>query len=73
MKALQKDWNISAMLTETMSCAAIRAAQEAGISWSYWHYSQYCNTDPAFGGKLPPNSFGACILGWGSGNSSKVC
>jgi len=70
---LQDEWNISSMLTETMSCDAIKAAESAGISWSYWHYSQYCNTATAYGGKLPPNNFGACILGWGGGTSSKVC
>lgn len=66
-------WNIAAMLTETMSCSALKAAEVSNISWSYWHYSQYCDTAPAFGAKKPPESFGACILGWGGGQASKTC
>ena len=64
---------MSSMLTETMSCDAIDAAERANISWSYWHYSRYCDTAPQFGSKLPPLSFGACILGWDGGNANKTC
>ena len=73
VQEIMTKWNMPSMLTETMSCSAIKAAEEAGISWSYWHYSQYCDTAPAYGGKLPPESFGACILGWGAGTSVKRC
>lgn len=42
------------------------------ISHSYWHYSSYCNTGADFGNlKVPDETFGACILGWGAGDSSK--
>ena len=34
--------------------------------------SSYCNTGPWFGNRtVPTDTFGACILGWASGNSSK--
>jgi len=73
VQKIQDKWNMPSMLTETMSCDAMTKAEKAGISWSYWHYSQYCDTAPAYGGKLPPYSFGACILGWGDGQSNKRC
>ena len=73
VQKIQNKWNMPSMLTETMSCDAINKAENSGISWSYWHYSQYCDTAPAYGGKLPPNNFGACILGWGGGISDKKC
>ncbi len=73
VQEIMKKWNMPSMLTETMSCSAIIPAEKAGISWSYWHYSQYCDTAQAYGGKLPPKSFGACILGWGAGTSVKTC
>lgn len=73
VQSLGAKWGVASMLTETMSCDAIGAAEAANISWSYWHWSQYCDTAPAFGGKRPPHSFGACILGWGGGTSNKTC
>ena len=73
VKEIQNKWNMPSMLTETMSCSVINAAENADISWNYWHYSQYCDTNKKFGGKVPPESFGACILGWGDGISNKKC
>jgi len=73
VQTLMSKWGVASMLSETMSCTAIRAAEAVNMSWSYWHYSRYCDTAPAFGSKLPPNSFGACILGWDGGDSSKSC
>lgn len=62
--ALQDDWNVAAMLTETQTLAAIQLAEAAGMPWAHWVYSHYCDTAPQFGGHRPPDSFGACILGW---------
>jgi len=70
MQAISKEWNIPTFATET-NCRQFDAAKAANISHSYWHYSCYCNTGPAFGNrKVPTDTFGACILGWGSGASS---
>ncbi len=70
--AIQDAWSVPSFYTEGMSCDAWSAAQEAGISTSYWHYSSYCNTGPWFGNRtVPTDTFGAYILGWASGNSSK--
>ena len=73
VQEIMDKWKMPSLLTETMSCSVITVAEREGISWSYWHYSQYCDTVPAYGGKLPPESFGACILGWGAGTSVKKC
>ena len=71
MQAISAKWNIPTFGTET-GCDQFEAAKAAGISHSYWHYSSYCNTGPAFGNRsVPGDTFGACILGWASGNSSK--
>ena len=70
-------WTVPSFYTEGMSCDAWNAAQGAGISTSYWHYSSYCNigSDSSvwWGNKTVDDSdaFGACILGWDSGDSSK--
>jgi len=67
-----KDWNMPTFSTEFFDCAAWKAAEEANVSRSYWHYSCYCNTGPDFGNKkIPSETFGACILGWGGGNTAK--
>eukprot|EP00294_Goniomonas_avonlea_P006034 CAMPEP_0114564094 /NCGR_PEP_ID=MMETSP0114-20121206/13500_1 /TAXON_ID=31324 /ORGANISM="Goniomonas sp, Strain m" /LENGTH=451 /DNA_ID=CAMNT_0001750065 /DNA_START=33 /DNA_END=1388 /DNA_ORIENTATION=+ len=72
--ALSSDWDIPSFATEFGSCEAWRAAAAANISHTYWHYSSYCNTGPAFGNRtVPTETFGACILGWAGGNSSKAC
>ena len=71
MLAISKEWNIPTFATET-GCDQFNAAKAANISHSYWHYSAYCNTGPDFGNRsVPSDTFGACILGWGSGDSSK--
>jgi hypothetical protein len=64
VQALQKDWNVAAMLTETQGTGAINVAETVNMPWAHWLYNHYCNTAPQFGGHRPPNSFGACILGW---------
>jgi len=71
MKALSFRWNMPTFGTE-LGCDTFCPAKDAGISHSYWHYSSYCNTGPCFGNKkVPEETFGACLLGWGSGDSSK--
>jgi len=71
MLAISKAWNVPTFATET-GCDIFDAAAAAGISHSYWHYSCYCNTGPAFGNRsVPDDTFGACILGWADGGSSK--
>jgi aryl-phospho-beta-D-glucosidase BglC (GH1 family) len=71
MQAVTHKWNVPTFGTE-LGCDHFWAAKDANISHSYWHYSAYCNTGPAFGNrKVPDDTFGACILGWGSGDSSK--
>ncbi len=61
----------SVFATET-GCEHFDAAAAAGISHSYWHYSSYCTSGPSFGNRsVPDATFGACILGWGGGDSSK--
>jgi len=71
MQAISEKWNVPSFATET-GCDQFNAAAAANISHSYWHYSAYCNTGPDFGNRtVPDDTFGACILGWGSGDSSK--
>eukprot|EP00937_MAST-01D_sp_MAST-1D-sp2_P000256 g256.t1 len=71
MQAISRKWDIPTFGTET-GCDQFDAAKHANISHSYWHYSSYCNTGPSFGNRsVPADTFGACILGWGSGDSSK--
>jgi len=72
--ALSAKWNVPTFETEFFSCGGWNAARAANISTSYWHYSAYCNTGPPFGNRsVPDDTFGACILGWAGGDSSKVC
>lgn len=78
VQAIQTSWDVPAFYTEGMSCDSWTAALDAGISVSYWHYSAYCNagsTSAEYFGDItiPDESFGACILGWGSGNSDYTC
>jgi len=71
MRAISDKWNVPTFGTE-LGCDQFDAAAAANISHSYWHYSAYCNTGPSFGDRaVPDETFGACILGWGSGDSSK--
>eukprot|EP00929_Paragymnodinium_shiwhaense_P108800 TRINITY_DN75136_c0_g1_i1.p1 TRINITY_DN75136_c0_g1~~TRINITY_DN75136_c0_g1_i1.p1 ORF type:complete len:443 (-),score=48.15 TRINITY_DN75136_c0_g1_i1:99-1427(-) len=71
MQEISSAWNMPTFGTET-GCDLFDAALSAGISASYWHYSAYCNTGPDFGNRaVPEDTFGACILGWAGGNSSK--
>jgi hypothetical protein len=70
VQELGKKWDIPTFATEFFSCDAWLAAKAAGISHTYWHYSAYCNTGPNFGNrKVPDDTFGACILGWGGGSN----
>jgi hypothetical protein len=70
--AVSRAFDVPSFATEFMSCDAWNATAIAGISHSYWHYSSYCNTGAAFGNRtVPTDTFGACILGWGGGVSSK--
>ncbi|CAM9454424.1 unnamed protein product, partial [Ectocarpus fasciculatus] len=72
--AIGSSWNVPTFLTEFMSCDILNAAFNEGISYSYWHYSSYCTTGPYFGNlTVPEDTFGACILGWGGGDSSYTC
>jgi len=74
VQAISDSWQVPTYLTEFMSCDAWQAASAANISYSYWHYSAYCDTGPYFGSPaVPDDSFGACILGWNGGDSSKTC
>merc|ERR1712159_208512 len=69
MKVLSQKWSVPTFGTE-LGCSQFDAAKASGISHSYWHYSSYCNTGPAFGNRsVPTDTFGACILGWASGDS----
>lgn len=71
-QAMGAQWDVPTFATEFMSCDLWRAAEAARISHSYWHYSDYCNTGREFGWpKVPEDSFGACILGWGGGHTDK--
>lgn len=71
MQAISKEWNVPTFATE-VGCDQFQNAAKANISHSYWHYSSYCNTGPSFGNRsVPTNTFGACILGWAGGDSSK--
>jgi hypothetical protein len=71
-EALGAKWGVPTFATEFMDCAAWEAAAAANVSRTYWHYSAYCTTGPAFGNRAVP-SFGACILGWGAGTSAYSC
>lgn len=72
MQAITSKWNIPTFGTET-GCSQFEAARAANISHSYWHYSAYCNFPSRDLFPIIPieKAFGGCILGWGSGNSSK--
>jgi len=73
VQAISKDWNVPSFATEFGSCSAWDAANAANVSHSYWHYSAYCNFPNRgdFSTNGIENAFGACILGWGGGSSSK--
>ncbi len=74
VQALTEQFDCPSFATEFGSCSAWQAARDANISHTYWHYSSYCDTGPSFGNKsVPANTFGACILGWAGGDSSKTC
>lgn len=77
-------WKMPALLTEYggygEGCAVQAAAGAAMVGTSYWHYSDYCypkHCAPGVpDGYCPLDTsdvFGACITGWGSGNSSFKC
>ena len=72
-QGISSKWDMPSFVTESGSNAC-RAADAANISHTYWHYSAYCTTGPAFGNRTVPNAtFGACILGWAGANSSADC
>jgi hypothetical protein len=59
--------------THAAVARAGRAARSLRVEWSRRRASDssYCNTGPWFGNrKVPEETFGACILGWGSGDSA---
>ena len=79
-------WDLPALLTEfggyggSYGCDTQRNATSHGLGSAYWHYSDYCwpkhcpNAEPDGHCPLPPGPrWGACITGWGSGNTSFVC
>ena len=81
-------WHAPALLTEYGGygsgvgggCNVQAAAVAAGVGSAYWHYSDYCWPKHCPGGApdghcpLPKGPrWGACITGWGSGNSSFHC
>jgi hypothetical protein len=69
-----KAWDVPIFATEFGSCDFWREAKKQNISTTYWHYSTYCNTNPIYGNrKVPEETFGACILGWGGSSSSDFC
>jgi hypothetical protein len=71
-EAVSHAFNMPSFASEFSSCDVWNAAKNAGISHAYWHYSSYCTTGPAFGNrKFPSDTFGACILGWRDGLSTK--
>ena len=71
VKAIAEKWNVPVFATEGGSCEWWDACASNNISRSYWHYSSYCTTGPAFGNRTVPNdTFGACILGWASGKNT---
>jgi len=58
-------------------CKTQAAASSQGVGSSYWHYSDYCwpkhcaaGTPDGFCPFPDGPSWGACITGWGSANSS---
>ena len=70
-QAIGAAWGVPTMLTEFMSPLMWELAAAANISHTYWHYSAFCNTGPAFGNRtMPSETFGACILGWAGGRSA---
>ena len=70
--AIQQKWDVPSFATEFMSCDVWNEASAQNISHSYWHYSAYCTTGPAFGNrKVPEDTFGACILGWAGGSTDR--
>ena len=72
--AQSKSWGMPTLLTEFMGCDAKDAAVNASVGWSYWHYSQYCDT-PGSSQCRPgePCDFGACITGYGAGKANFSC
>jgi hypothetical protein len=68
------------MLAIDVTCCALLGTRQvpataAGIGWSYWEYSQYCDTKPS-PACLPgqPCDFGACITGVnGNANANFTC
>jgi hypothetical protein len=74
VQELSREWNLPTFATEFMSCDVWNETAAHHISHTYWHYSSYCDTDPAFGNRTAPqDTFGACFLGWESGNSDYKC
>ena len=84
-KRIGAAWNMPVHLTEFggyggPGCHTQQTAAAAGVGSSYWHYDDYCYPkhcpDGAPDGHCPlPEGprWGACITGWGSGNSSFKC
>ncbi|CAE8615261.1 unnamed protein product [Polarella glacialis] len=58
------NWRMPALMTEFMDCGMQDKVEKAGIGWLYWHFSSYCKQD---------GSWGACVCGWASGESTRIC
>ena len=68
---LGESWELPTFATEFMGCDVWNATARANVSRTYWHYSSYCTTGPAFGNRAVPNAtFGACILGWAGASTT---
>ena len=71
---IRSDWDVPVFSTESgKNCDYRDLLRNNSISWTYWHYSDYCNTGADFGNRPVNETFGACILGWGSGDPGPVC
>ena len=74
VKDIAGQWNVALFSTESgKDCTYRDLLRNNSIPWTYWHYSNYCDTGADFGNKPLNETFGACILGWGSGNPGPVC
>ena len=75
VQQVMERWNVAALMTEMEDCSVKVPAVAAGIGWSFWEYSGFCDR-PVHAGEKPkvcPSggcTFGACITGT-NGNSWK--
>ena len=69
---IARKFGVPSLLTEFMSCTVQQLAEKAGVGYLYWHYSSYCNTRPSAQYDPTKAAFGACITGWGAGDSNRT-